>query len=264
MPKRDSLKVPEAMQPLYGEITSISDSFCKEHLNEEYAELARKMTATLARKRPSPLVNGRANGWAAGILYALGQINFLFDKSQTPHLRADELCRRIGVSQQTASGRAQKIRTVLNTSLMDPKWTLPSRMDDNPMAWYIMVNGLIVDARRVPREVQAEAYRKGLIPYIPADRALNDYGNIIQEHLDNIREDYLKFADEKPIILYDVQVRALFTYPFQTFREGFDPEHQALLDDEYQQAVKAGRIVVLIKDNKRFALYTVDIEENDA
>lgn len=40
----------------------------------------------------------------------------------------------------------------------------------NPMAWYITVNGLIVDARYVSRELQAIAYAKGLIPYIPADR----------------------------------------------------------------------------------------------
>ena len=40
----------------------------------------------------------------------------------------------------------------------------------NPLAWMIQVNGLIADARRLPREVQEEALRKGLIPYIPGDR----------------------------------------------------------------------------------------------
>lgn len=29
---------------------------------------------------------------------------------------------------------------------MHPDWTLPSQIDENPMAWMIMVNGLIVDA----------------------------------------------------------------------------------------------------------------------
>lgn len=32
------------------------------------------------------------------------------------------------------------------------------------------VNGFIIDIRTAPREVQELAYRKGLIPYIPADR----------------------------------------------------------------------------------------------
>ena len=118
--KNNSLNVPESMQALYDEITSISDAFCKEYLNDEYAGMARKMAATLARKRPSPLVNGQAKSWAAGIIYTVGQVNFLFDKSNPPYMRADELCKKIGVSQQTASGRAQKIRDLLS---IFSKWT---------------------------------------------------------------------------------------------------------------------------------------------
>jgi hypothetical protein len=40
-------------------------------------------------------------------------------------------------------------------------------MDDNTMAWLIMVDGLILDARSLPPEIQEIAYEKGLIPYIP-------------------------------------------------------------------------------------------------
>jgi hypothetical protein len=170
MAKRNPLNVPKPMQTVYDEITAIIDAFCKDHLNEEYAEMARMLTAKLARKHPSSLVNGQANGWAAGILYALGQVNFLFDKTQSPHMRADELCRQMGVSKQAAGGRAQKIREMLGTYPMDPDWTLPSRIDDNPMVWMLTVNGWMVDIRGMPREVQVIAYEKGLIPYIPADR----------------------------------------------------------------------------------------------
>jgi uncharacterized protein DUF6398 len=50
MKTRDPLKVPESLQAVYDEVTSLSDAFCREYLNEEYADLARKMAATLARK----------------------------------------------------------------------------------------------------------------------------------------------------------------------------------------------------------------------
>jgi hypothetical protein len=50
---------------------------------------------------------------------------------------------------------------------MDPNWYLPSKMDDNVMAWTILVNGLIVDAHSMPLEIQELAYEKGLIPYVP-------------------------------------------------------------------------------------------------
>jgi hypothetical protein len=36
------------------------------------------------------------------------------------------------------------------------------------MAWMIEVNGLVVDARMLPPELQAEARRRGLIPDLDA------------------------------------------------------------------------------------------------
>ncbi len=40
-------------------------------------------------------------------------------------------------------------------------------MGRNPLAWMIQVDGFIVDARDAPREIQEEAFLRGLIPYIP-------------------------------------------------------------------------------------------------
>ena len=159
--------VPKKMQPKYDEITALTGAFCVKYLNDEYAQLCRKLAAKLSRKRPSPLERGRAKSWAAAIVYTIGQVNFLFDKSQTPHIRADDLCKLIGVSKSTAANKAKDIRDMLNIGLMDFHWTLPSRMDGNSMAWMISVNGFIVDVRNMPREIQEEAYRKGLIPYLP-------------------------------------------------------------------------------------------------
>ena len=41
--------------------------------------------------------------------------------------------------------------------------------DKNPLVWMAEVNGLLVDLRDMPREVQEIAFEDGLIPYIPAD-----------------------------------------------------------------------------------------------
>ena len=40
----------------------------------------------------------------------------------------------------------------------------------NPLIWMAEVNGLLVDLRDMPREVQAIAFERGMIPYIPADQ----------------------------------------------------------------------------------------------
>jgi hypothetical protein len=165
-----SQSVPKSMQATYEAITSLTDAFCREHLNEDYAELARRMTAALCRKRPSPLTSGQPRTWACGIVYVLGQINFLTDPSTQPYMTTADLCARFGVGQSTASAKALVISQALDTSRLNPEWSLPSLVDQNPLVWLAEVNGVLVDLRDMPREVQEIAFEKGLIPSIPADR----------------------------------------------------------------------------------------------
>jgi hypothetical protein len=166
---KKSEKVPRDMQERFDAIVALTDKVCKEHLDEEYAQLARQ-AAALCRKRPSPLASGRADGWACGIVYALGFVNFLFDKSQHPYMSAADLCAAFGVAKGTGAAKSKIVRDALDMIQMDPNWYRPSQMDDNLMAWMIMVDGLIVDARSMPLEVQEIAYQKGLIPYVPGER----------------------------------------------------------------------------------------------
>jgi len=104
----DGFKVPRKMREKYEAVTEITDEFCHEHLNEEYADLSRKMAAALSRKRPSPLESGRTRSWAAGIVYALGRVNFLSDDSREPYMTMSELCEKIGVSQSNASNKSRE------------------------------------------------------------------------------------------------------------------------------------------------------------
>lgn len=165
-----SEKVPKQMQATFDAIVALTDTFCEKHLNDEYAQLARQVTTTLCRKRPSPLVKGRANTWACGIVYALGFVNFLFDKSQNPYMNAGDLCKAFGIGKSTGSAKAKEVRDLLRMTQFDPHWCLPSNMDSNPLAWMITVNGYIVDVRTMPRDIQEVAYQKGLIPYIPGEK----------------------------------------------------------------------------------------------
>ncbi len=165
-----SENVPKYMQETFNVIIALTDAFCRAHLNEEYAQLARRATAALCRKRPSPLVKGHLHTWACGIVYALGFVNFLFDKSQEPSMSAAELCAGFGVSKSTGAAKAKSVRDALAMGQMDPRWYRPSKMEANPLAWMIMVNGFVVDARQLPLDIQQAAYEKGLIPYIPGQR----------------------------------------------------------------------------------------------
>src|SRR5208337_1166828 len=116
--------------PVLELIVAMTDQFCREQLNEEYAVLCRRLAEKLARKRPSPLLGGKPETWACGI-----------------------------------------IRTMLKIPQFDHHWTLPSRMDNSPMIWVVEVNGFMTDIRTCPRVFQEIAFEKGLIPYIPGERA---------------------------------------------------------------------------------------------
>ncbi len=151
-------------------LNEMTDDFCREHLNDDYAELCRELTAALARKRPSPLLRGKLATWASGIVRTIGWVNFLHDPSQTPHMKLYAIDEAFGIAESTGAAKLGEIRKMLKIYQLDPKWTLRSRLDDNPMVWMLSVNGFIVDIRTQPRELQIEAFQKGLIPYIPADR----------------------------------------------------------------------------------------------
>ncbi len=168
MPKRSpSQQVPKDMQARFEEIAQLTDAFSQAYLNDEYAQLCRELTATLCRKRPSPLVRGKATTWACGIIHALGMVNFLFDSSQTPHLSASQIWEYFELSSSTMQAKSKQIRDLLGMDPMDPDWSTPSMVDKNPLIWMLEVNGLIIDVRQAPREIQEAAFRKGLIPYIP-------------------------------------------------------------------------------------------------
>jgi hypothetical protein len=166
----DDQHVPDSTKPAYAAIVSVIDAVCGQHLNAEYAALGRRLAAALARKRPSPLLRGKPEVWACGIMYALGMVNFLSDKTQVPHMRMEELCAAFGVSPSAGAGKAKTIRELFRMIPLDPRWCLPNLVDQNPMVWMLTVNGVVVDVRSMPREVQEIAYEKGLIPYVPADR----------------------------------------------------------------------------------------------
>lgn len=151
-------------------IVGMTDQFCREHLNDEYQILCRKLAEKLARKRPSPMLRGKPTTWACGIVRTIGWVNFLDDRSQSPHMKLTAIDKAFGVGQSTGQGKSKEIRKMLRIGQLDPDWCLPSRMDDNPMVWMLEVNGFVMDIRTCPREMQEAAFEKGLIPYIPANR----------------------------------------------------------------------------------------------
>ena len=150
----EASSVPAQMKTVFESIVARTDEFCREYLTEEYARLSRDLTAALCGTRPSPLLRGSPDVWACGIVYALGFVNFLFDKSEDPFVSADELCNAFGVKKSSAYQKSKNIRDIFHMIQFDPRWCLPSMVEKNPLIWMIEVDGIVVDARWVSREIQ--------------------------------------------------------------------------------------------------------------
>lgn len=164
------VNVPKVMLGKYNEIAEVITQFSNENLNEEYKDLSLKVLAKLCRKRPSPLLMGRTDTWACGIVYAIGSNNFIFDKSQEINMTATEIAQWFGLSKSTARSKASEIIKMLHISPMKAEYSLKSLVDSNPAIWFFNINGYIADIRTAPYEIQKEAYERGWIPYIPDDR----------------------------------------------------------------------------------------------
>ena len=144
MPQRKPA-AEKAKHPAVEEIAGLVDAFCKQHLNEEYADLC--------RKRPSPLASGLPKTWACGIVRTIGWVNFLDDRSQKPHMKLTAIDKAFGVGESTGQGKSMLIRKMLKIRPRDPEWSLRSRIDPNPTSWMVQVNGFLVDARFLRREI---------------------------------------------------------------------------------------------------------------
>lgn len=98
-------------------IIEMVSGFCEEKLDEEYKELCVKLVEKLGRKHDVPFRRGKLENWASGVVYTIGQLNFLFDDSFEPYATADDICDYFKTKKSTAANKARDIRKLLNLKL---------------------------------------------------------------------------------------------------------------------------------------------------
>jgi len=125
------------VREVLNQLVAMTDAFCQTRLNEEYLALCRKLADKLAAKRPSPLLRGELRTWACGIIRTIGWVNFLDDRSQSPHLKFPLIDQAFGVGESTGQAKAKAIRQLLKIRPFDHRWTLPSRWESSPMIWTV-------------------------------------------------------------------------------------------------------------------------------
>lgn len=149
------------------EIFALIKEFCGSHLTEGYVDVCGQLLDA-ARGAWLPLQRGKAQSWAAALVHAAGMINFLHDPAFEPYMKLRDISQHFGVSAATMENKSREIRDAVNAFPLDPRFCLPERLADNPLIWMKQVNGIIIDMRTQPREMQEAARKAGLIPFIPA------------------------------------------------------------------------------------------------
>ena len=134
-------------------LIQMTNSFCESYLDDEYKALCEKLIRKMSRKRVVPFLSGKIEIWAAGVVYALGGINFLFDKSSKPYASADDIC---NYSKSTTGQRAKTIRDMFKLHYFDSEFSTKEILDKSPYS-NVFLDGMPIPISSLPPELQEVA-----------------------------------------------------------------------------------------------------------
>jgi hypothetical protein len=142
-------------------IIRLVSQFCNEHINEEYSQLCVALTKKLGRKRNVPFMTGSLDIWAASIVYTVGALNFLFDKSAKPYISSNDIHEFFGTKSSTVTGKSKIIRDLLKLSQFNNEFATKSMIRSNPFhritemfSAFVMVDDRLCPIEDLPEELQ--------------------------------------------------------------------------------------------------------------
>lgn len=212
-------------------IIDLVSSFCDDKLNEEYKDLSIKLVEKLGRKHDVPFKRGKLEIWASAVIYALGQINFLFDKSFEPYSTPDEICNYFNTKKSTVSNKAHDIREMLNLNHFDEEFSTGYMLESAPTFFIDEKSGMIIP----------EEYINPMDSYFDEVYNLFSNGEIDEAiaMLDVIDEDnpeYERAMFYKSFILNAVGIEDNSSEIFQDFLSELDVDlNDLLVDNEFDE-----------------------------
>ena len=144
----------QEIKELEEKLIELTQIFCDQKLDSDYKHLCEKLIRKLGRKRDVPFQRGKIEIWAAAVIYALGSINFLFDKSFKPYMTADQISEYFDTKNSTVSNKAREIKDMLNLWHFSPEFSTKKMIEDNPFNNLVMVDGFIVPLDTLPPILQ--------------------------------------------------------------------------------------------------------------
>lgn len=137
------------------QLIKLVSSFCQDKLNEEYEQLCIELIRKLGRKRNVPFMTGKLEIWAASVIYTIGNLNFLFDKSFEPYIPSSEIHDYFGTKSSTVSAKSKLIRDTLKLDrIFNNDFATGHMIDINPLNQLVIVDDMIVPIESLPEEYQ--------------------------------------------------------------------------------------------------------------
>jgi len=113
-------------------LIEMTTGFCNAYLDEDYKQLCEKLIRKMSRKQIVPFLFGQIEIWASAIIYAIGSINFLFDRSFKPYVSANDICNYFNTSKSTTSQKAKVIRDMFKMRYWDNEFSTRHMIESNP------------------------------------------------------------------------------------------------------------------------------------
>jgi len=123
-------------------IDSMIEAFGRKHLNTLYTDLAFRLRQMIAKNRKLSIQRGRKEIWAAAIIYAIAQLNFLFDPEMEICISPDEICEFFGAKKSTVSNKAGQIRKELDLYYGHPDICAPELIEK--LSFYETEEGFLI------------------------------------------------------------------------------------------------------------------------
>ncbi len=138
------------------QLIELTTTFCNLKINEEYAQLCEKLIKKLGRKKEVPFQIGKPEIWAATVVYTIGFINFLFDKTLVPHITIDVIKEYFGTKQSTIANKSRDLRKLLKLEQFNREFSTAYMIQENPYDKYVMIDGFICPVEDLPEDLQKE------------------------------------------------------------------------------------------------------------
>jgi hypothetical protein len=98
-------------------------------------------------------------------------------------------------------------------------------------------------------EVEIGSYACQVVVDRTGGQMSDPYLEAIQEQWPNIRSLYSIYERKRPIILYDLQEKKIYAYPYKEFRTELNEKSQESLKRDYESASTHGSMIVFVRDN---------------